>query len=354
VIQQKHELLHASLARYIENEIVSEKMQPGDKLQSINKICNRFDVCSQTAVRAIDNLKERGIVESIPKKGTFVKALPTVSRKKQKKAAIKNIIVVSCWAYSSSFVHRMHYGIKDEAQKNGLTVQIEEINDSSINTAARVPFKAGPEDAVILTSNNPNIISMMLISAPQNRCIAVDTILPFAGSVLSDNFSGMRDLIEHLKKLGHNHIGLCTAPGRSPNFINNNQRTMAFDEICRQKRIKNTKIPELEGKSINKFFNTPDRPTAVMFMQDDPALKFIKDAEKRGYKIPKDLSVTGFDNFSRQGNDLSHLTTLEVEAEQLGSKAVETLLKQNTENIISNNWVTIPGRLIERNSTCKV
>ena len=57
----------------IENAIVDGQVKRGDKLPSINSIRNRFSLSRDTVLLAYNELKVRGIVQSIPGKGYYIK-----------------------------------------------------------------------------------------------------------------------------------------------------------------------------------------------------------------------------------------------------------------------------------------
>ncbi|CAL2082790.1 GntR family transcriptional regulator [Tenacibaculum sp. 190524A02b] len=58
----------------VENAIVSKDLKKGDKLPSINSIRNKFKLSRDTVLLAYNDLKIRGIIESVPGKGYYVKS----------------------------------------------------------------------------------------------------------------------------------------------------------------------------------------------------------------------------------------------------------------------------------------
>lgn len=58
----------------IENAIVNSELKRGDRLPSLNSIRNRFSLSRDTVLIAYNDLKVRGIIQSIPGKGYFVKS----------------------------------------------------------------------------------------------------------------------------------------------------------------------------------------------------------------------------------------------------------------------------------------
>lgn len=58
----------------IENSITNKELIRGDRLPSINSIRNRFSLSRDTVLIAYNDLKTRGIIQSIPGKGYYVKS----------------------------------------------------------------------------------------------------------------------------------------------------------------------------------------------------------------------------------------------------------------------------------------
>ncbi len=61
------------IQNYIQEQIASGKLRPGDRIPSENELVKQFSVSRVTAASAIDHLRIRGLVVRIRGKGTFVK-----------------------------------------------------------------------------------------------------------------------------------------------------------------------------------------------------------------------------------------------------------------------------------------
>ncbi len=68
------------------------------------------------------------------------------------------------------------------------------------------------------------------------------------------------------------------------------------------------------------------RPTAVIAGNDVIAAGVIRAAVRRGWRVPDDLSVTGWDNHALGAYLLPSLTTVDVDLEQLGASAMTRLI----------------------------
>ncbi|MEV4915290.1 winged helix-turn-helix domain-containing protein [Streptomyces tirandamycinicus] len=66
------------IARAIEEEIRSGRIPPGGALASITRLAGIHGVADRTVRRALQDLRERGLIETLPHKGPFVVEQPPV------------------------------------------------------------------------------------------------------------------------------------------------------------------------------------------------------------------------------------------------------------------------------------
>ncbi|PJF01586.1 GntR family transcriptional regulator [Streptomyces carminius] len=60
------------VAREIEQDIESGRIPPGGALPSIIRLAEMYGVADRTVRRALRDLRERGLIETLPHKGSFV------------------------------------------------------------------------------------------------------------------------------------------------------------------------------------------------------------------------------------------------------------------------------------------
>ncbi len=71
-VKQSISPIYQQIKNGILNAIEERKLQIGDSIPSINKICNEFELAPGTVIRAYDELREMGIISSKQGKGYFV------------------------------------------------------------------------------------------------------------------------------------------------------------------------------------------------------------------------------------------------------------------------------------------
>lgn len=88
------------------------------------------------------------------------------------------------------------------------------------------------------------------------------------------------------------------------------------------------------GFSVNKglefaeqVLNLPDRPTAIMCMNDLVAIGALKAADRAGLAVPAELSIVGYDDIPFASFSIPELTTVSLMANEIGRLAAEMLHK---------------------------
>lgn len=80
--------------------------------------------------------------------------------------------------------------------------------------------------------------------------------------------------------------------------------------------------------AINDLLQAVRRPSAIMCATDDMALGAMAELHSRGYSIPKDFSITGFDNTKYAEVANPPLTTIAQPAHEIGARAMTNLVRK--------------------------
>ena len=71
-----------------------------------------------------------------------------------------------------------------------------------------------------------------------------------------------------------------------------------------------------------------DMPDAIMAANDEMALGALYELERRGYRIPEDIMITGYDNIYEAQNHAPRITSVQRPEEELGRKAYTYLMDE--------------------------
>jgi len=97
-----------------------------------------------------------------------------------------------------------------------------------------------------------------------------------------------------------------------------------------------------------------DMPTAFVCNCDEIAYVLMEKLKKEGYRVPEDISVVGFDNYSLAGYASPKLTTVEVNMEAMTKNTVNLLVEKIEGRSVEKGRRLISGKLIIRDSVSKL
>ena len=183
-----------------------------------------------------------------------------------------------------------------------------------------------------------------------------------ANTVSLDRASGMEAVMNHLLDLGHRQFGLL---GISKGLTSRIDRVTGIQTALRNRGLDfgtcTTSVDHLHErqndfeygrKLARSFLTTPDRPTAYVGYNDEIAIGALRAFQEAGLKLPRDASITGFNN-----QDICHmtwptLTTVDQSIETTVATAAELMLAQLGKPLAARPVVrTIEPRLVIGEST---
>jgi signal transduction histidine kinase/AraC-like DNA-binding protein len=178
-------------------------------------------------------------------------------------------------------------------------------------------------------------------------------------TVSVDSYHGMRALLEHLiKDHGYQHLAFIRGP---EGHYYAQERYRAYLDTLQAYNI--PLVPELVtrplrweagAEAVNILLDERGlRPggdfQAVVAVSDMLALWALKTLQKRGFQVPRDVTVTGFNNSIEERLATPPLTTVDLPFYDQGAKAVEILLAQWKGETVPA-LMTLPSGLVVRQS----
>ncbi|MHC4872077.1 MAG: GntR family transcriptional regulator [Planctomycetota bacterium] len=327
--QKKQGPLYQRIVEDVSHRLKSGEFRSGDRLYSVNEMQEHFNVSSTTAVRAIEELKILGLVESIRGKGTFFKGISShVSEKYSIEREIKKItlLVGSANFFKAGFQVEIFEGIEYEAEKAGLQLDIKKIPSGNPSQTNQLIYEPSPDEGIVLISSEIPVGIYPILRSRNIRTVLIDTFVPGVPSVCTDNYDGINQLVNYLKKNGHKKIALGHSFAVSPNHFNENERLSAFSFIAENTDIDGEVFVASRQEQILKRLKSKDGPTAVIFTQDIAANEFYRFISRKRVNVPGDFAICGFDGWMRESEQLADFTTLDVDRGGLGCSAVKTII----------------------------
>ncbi len=171
-------------------------------------------------------------------------------------------------------------------------------------------------------------------------------------SVISNSFYGSYAMTNYLLGKGYKKIGYVGTVLSTKSITD---RYLGYVKALMESGIDIRKDWVINDRNMDRvMYNEiefPDElPEAFVCNCDMTASKVIESLSKKGFSVPKDVAVTGFDDFLHPGLCIIPLTTYAVNMDGLADSAVRNVLKKLS-GIETNKGIhLIEGRLISRES----
>ena len=152
-----------------------------------------------------------------------------------------------------------------------------------------------------------------------------------------DNREAVKLGVRHLLDQGHKHFGILT--GITENNDRAKDRVNGVLELLAEKkmRIKPEVIVECPYElqearlGLKKLLLNNPKITAIICGNDVLATGALLEAQKQGIKVPKELSIVGFDDLEISRHLLPSLTTIHIDAIGMWAQAANHLISQINE-----------------------
>ena len=108
------------------------------------------------------------------------------------------------------------------------------------------------------------------------------------------------------------------------------------------------------GLLFEKIDFPDEMPTAFVCNSDETAFRVISALKSKGVRIPEDISVVGYDNYTVSSICIPTITTVEVDLEKMSSEAVKIMAKKLSDPSYTAGRRIISGRLIIKNSVLDI
>jgi LacI family transcriptional regulator len=175
-------------------------------------------------------------------------------------------------------------------------------------------------------------------------------------SISAAHFSGARAVTRHLIELGHRRIGVITGP---PYWHSRDDRVGGHLAALAEAGVLGDPDLMRYGEPAaptgvwagGELLDLRPRPTAVVCFNDKVGVGVLEAAAARGLRVPRDLSVAGFDDIDVSRATSPRLTTVRQPLQEMGRTAVTMLMRQLDGHPHEALSMELETRLVVREST---
>jgi LacI family transcriptional regulator len=212
-------------------------------------------------------------------------------------------------AYGAGFSTLLGDTDEDPAKEADLLATLEQRTDGIVLVSSRLP-----EDVVRR-------------HARRRPLVLVNRDITGVARVLVDSAAGVRQAVDHLAELGHQHITYVSGPDSS--WSNQQRRSAVLEQSAVRgitATVQGAHRPEHDAGRAATAEILASGATAAIAFDDTLAQGILSGMAERGLAIPDDLSVIGCDDILAV-NTYPPLTTIRSRISEAGRLAVEMLLE---------------------------
>lgn len=263
-------------------------------------------------------------------------------------------------AFADAYFGELISGVCDRAGKLGHKVMLESAKPDFLKEKRHIElFERRYVDGVLLLGFNDRHGWVSELVDRGYPVVSANNYLPDVGEALGhvtcDYRGGAEQIMNYLLQLGHRRIGLiCGAPETATqrDIIDVFRAKLAAHGITPDDSlICDGRFTEAGGAAAAETLlaRHPDL-TALFGGNDKMAVGAIYYLTRRGYRVPEDISVTGFDDIQHTAYVNPALTTVHVPLYEVGAQSCERLIERirgRGERIAD----VLPTHLVVRDST---
>lgn len=167
-----------------------------------------------------------------------------------------------------------------------------------------------------------------------------------------NNSEAMHKITGKVIAVGHRHIALMTGLQKDNN--RSVERVagykMAIEEAGLSASIYESSFDFHDAAEVfTKIMKSKNPPTAVVCSNDVLAAASVLTAKKMGFRVPEDISITGFDDIQLALVVEPQLTTVRVPHRRMGAEAAKSLIGQISNDLSFEN-IELETGIVERRS----
>ena len=363
---------YVEVAETLELQIREGKWE-GGKMPSVRGIAEQHSVSVVTASRAIQILRDKGLIQTVQRSGCYRVAPPSADR-----WALVLRLTPGPWQKATLGISRL--GFEALARREPMHLEPDAVplalgmSDADVKACVRAAKASGVGGAFFLPSRY-NDEEMRLDERFLAACRAesVPVVLMernLRGTnrdleydlVSGDDLNGAARATRHLLDLGRRRVAVVVA---SPTSSHNDRVAGYLHALHVAARDADGRAAELKPVVLYQGHDLPTRDSyarladqvrklrldGVVCYQDYTAMGLIIELLARGAKVPDDVAVTGFDDLPIGNLFTIGITTYTYPSEGMAEQAVRLMRERMKDPTRPPLKVVVPGRLIVRESS---
>jgi LacI family transcriptional regulator len=216
-------------------------------------------------------------------------------------------------------------------------------------------------DGVLLLTGDVNASDIQELIQADIPCVSVDMVDPSLTTIISDDRQGIELIFKHFLQLGFQTIYAYSGSNLSRAY---QQRSEAFETLTKTFKTNRPKhsyfvtdrygVQHYYEQALLWIQSWISKPEAVIAFSDDIAMGLIRALIELGYRVPEDVSVSGYDDIQFASLFSPALTTIKQDKRRIAETAAMTLLEMIEKKSFTKGVTSVPVQLIVRQSTKRI
>ena len=306
--------------------ISSGELKLGDKIPSLNQICTEFELSRDTVMVAFNELKAKGIINSIPGKGYYINSIEI--NVDQKIFLLFDELNTFKEDLYTSFLNSLDNKSNVDIYFHHFNYQVFKnlIAESNGKYTSYVIMPATFDDTVDVIGKLPKDKVYILDRLKEDLTDYPVVYQDFEKDVYDSLIEGY-DLLRK-----YNELIMIFPGGKEPEG-----RMIGFQRFCKEKGFKSEIIRNLTNKEM--------KAGEVYFVPSDRNLvRLVKMAAEKNLQLGKDVGVVSFNDTVLKEVVAGGITTISTDFQLMGQTLARMIQERSTEKIRNHS------ALIQRNS----
>jgi DNA-binding LacI/PurR family transcriptional regulator len=234
-----------------------------------------------------------------------------------------------------------------------------------------IPKKIGMQEQTYLQwAKNKNVDGVLVLTGDLNDpemqelfqsdvpCVSTDIVDPSVASVISDDRQGIELIYQHFLQLGFKKIFAYSGTTLSRAY---QTRTEVYHDLVAQHQTyakadayfsaEKYGVAHYQQQALKWIQSWKTKPEAIIAFSDDIAMGLVLALKSLGYKVPEDVSVSGYDDIQFASLFSPSLTTIKQDKKRIAETAASILLDMIEHEQDGKQNLKIPVQLIVRQSS---
>lgn len=335
------------------------------KLVKLADIAEKMNVSTVTVSKALSN--QKGVGEDLRKQIKEMAAQmgyvsPSAARMQEVKKSYNIGVIVSQKYFNQmqSFYWLMYQELATKATAKNSFTMLEVIQEDDENTNVTPKLLDGDRiNGLIVIGKMKQDYLDVIKEKTKVPVVYLDFYTnDETDAVINDNYFGMYRLTQYLLGMGHKKIGYVGTLFATDSITD---RYFGYAKALLENGIEAKKDWVINDRYVDsgtiadyKMTLPKDMPTAFACNCDVTALELINVLEEKGYKVPEDISVVGFDNYAFQNPNAVNLTTYAVDVKEMARRAIKIIIRKMAGEYYNKGVSIVEGRVIIGDSVKKI